>query len=465
MSFSTYTFVFIFFPIVICLYYTGGGLFSSKTGKAFQWYVIILASAVFLAWADIGALAVFALSAVVNYFISLMLVGKHAKQYFIVGVLWNVLLLSLFKYCNGSNMATNIALPLGISFYTFQQLVFLQGVYKEKKNFDSFSEYLYYVIYFPKIISGPLLRYEESIEQFAKRELSKLDFSNISRGLYLFAIGLFKKVVISDTVAQFANTGFGMADGLNFFQAWVTALCYTFQIYFDFSGYSDMAVGIARMLNVKLPFNFDSPYRAESIKDFWNRWHITLGKTLTSLIYIPLGGNRKGIAHTCLNKLAVFFISGLWHGVGINFVIWGCCYGILSAFEVVFEKALKKIPKRIRCISTFLIVNLLWVLFRADTLHQAVSIYRAMFGIGSFSFASLGVLAEDGIIPFPDLIWAAYLIGILALLAAVLLQKNNSNNMYLNCKLGWKNVVFTVVLIVLSVLHLSRLSIFVYQNF
>ena len=464
MGFSTYAFIFIFFPIVICLYYFGG-LFSDKIGSVFQRYVIIVASAVFLAWADIGALAVFSISAVVNYIISLMLVGKYTKRYLIIGVIWNVLLLSLFKYCNGSNFVANIALPLGISFYTFQQLVFLQGVYKEKKNFGSFSEYLYYVIYFPKMISGPLLQYKESVDQFAGRKLSKLDFSNISSGMYLFAIGLFKKVVISDTVAQFANTGFGMADGLNFLQAWGTALCYTFQIYFDFSGYSDMAVGSARMLNIKLPFNFDSPYKAENIKDFWNRWHITLGKTLTNLIYIPLGGNRKGIVNTCLNKFIVFFISGLWHGVGINFVIWGCCYGILSVFEVIFEKTLKKIPKQIRCILIFLIVNFLWVLFRADNLHQVISIYKAMFSVGSFSFASLGVLADDGIIPFPDLLWALYLIGILVLLAVIVLRKKNSNDMYINYRAGWKKVIFTVALLVFSVLHLSRLSIFVYQNF
>lgn len=463
MGFSTYEFIFIFFPIVFFLYYLGQ-FFPDKTGKKVQQYVIIFASAIFLGWSGIGALAVFAVSAAVNYLILQLLRNKREKLYFTAGILFNVLFLAFFKYWN-SNITAYTALPLGISFYTFQQLIFLQGAYKEKEKFNSFNEYLSYVIYFPKMMSGPLLQYKESICQFAKKEISRLQFANISRGLYLFAIGLFKKTVVSDTVAQFANTGFGMADDLNFLQAWVTALCYTFQIYFDFSGYSDMAVGIARMLNVTLPFNFDSPYQAKSIKDFWNRWHITLGKALTSLIYIPLGGNRKGIAHTCFNKFAVFFISGLWHGKGMNFVIWGCCHGILSVFEVIFENSLKKIPKWIRCGFTFLCVNLLWVLFRADTLRQALEIYKSMFLVSSCSFASLGVLAEDGIIPFPDFVWAVYLIMILLMIVFLLLHKSNSNNMYLKYRASWKNVFFTVLLIVVSVLHISRLSIFVYQNF
>jgi len=464
MSFSTYSFVFIFLPIVVLLYFIVPK--EKKHKKKFQQIIMIIASCVFVVCDGMVSVVVLSCSIIVNFFlIKKILIKKKNKVILLAGYVFNISLLCLFKY-----LVRNIAWPLGLSFITFQQMLYLQGEYKQnslknERHIENFGEYLEMILFFPKIISGPIIQHRDSVKQFKKENRGDIDFNNIATGYYLFCIGLFKKVVLADTLALFVDTGFGMVNELNVWQAWMTSISYTFQIYFDFSGYSDMAVGIARMFNVCLPVNFNSPYHSKSIKEFWNRWHITLGNTLAQLVYFPLGGNRKGTIRTCINKFIVFAISGLWHGSGWNFILWGICYGILSVIEVVFNSFLERISKHVRIIVCFFLVNILWVLFKAQSIEQAFAFYGAMFGSMNTNWTSIGILAYDGIIPFPNIVWALYLIGVLVISGIIIFKKENSMRMCEKFVPNWRNVIFSSFLFCISVLHMSRLSIFVYQNF
>ena len=333
---------------------------------------------------------------------------------------------------------------------------------------DKFSllEYLSGILFFPRVISGPIISLQDMQRQWRQTN-NILDYRNLSTGFYLFCIGLFKKVVIADTLVYFVDNGYGITSDINFWQAWCTTLCYTFQIYFDFSGYSDMAIGIARTFGIILPFNFNSPYHAESITEFWRRWHITLSKALSKLIYIPLGGNRKGVFRTCLNLMATFLISGLWHGASWTYILWGGFQGFFMVVEKVANKWIEKIPLLIRRVSTFLIVNCLWVLFRAENMEHALQMYNGMFNISKNigEISSLGILANDGIIPFPDIMWAIYLLFIIIMLFMIMLVKKNSNDMYEEFTPNRKTMIFAMGLFVISTVHLSRLANFVYVNF
>lgn len=473
MNFSTYEFIFLFLPIVLILYYA---VSNNTNGSVLQKIILIASSFVFFAFGGLSSLVLFGVSIIVNYVFTGLLSKRHSKILLAIIIIFNVFLLATYKYADflignvnaliGTDFKElNLFYALGISFYTFQQMLFMVNVYRNGKTINNFGDYVLFVAFFPKIVSGPIMTYEAAIKAFDNRKCQKIDYQNLSAGLYIFCIGLFKKLVISDTVALFANTGYGMVEELNFLQAWVTALSYTFQIYFDFSGYSDMAIGVARMFNIELPINFNSPYKAEGITDFWRKWHITMGKTLTNIIYIPLGGNRKGIARTCINVVIVFLVSGIWHGAGWTFVIWGIVHGLLEVVEKSGEKYWTKISSGVKKVYTFLMVNFLWVVFRAQDLKQAVTLYGKMFSISTVSWGSIGVLANDGIIPFPSEVWALYLLLMFALIIVILCSKKNSGQLYQEFKPTTKNIFFIIVLFVISVVHLSRLSVFVYSNF
>ncbi|MDY5950121.1 MAG: MBOAT family O-acyltransferase [Helicobacter sp.] len=309
----------------------------------------------------------------------------------------------------------HIALPLGISFFTITQIAFLidcfHGVVKERNPIN----YALFVTFFPHLIAGPILHHKEMMPQFADTNNKILNYKNLSLGLFLFAIGLFKKVVIADGFAKWANAGFSAVENgeiLNIFSSWVTSLSYTFQLYFDFSGYCDMAVGLGLMFNIKLPINFNSPYKALNITDFWRRWHITLGRFLKAYLYIPLGGNQNNAYkqsknYTLLNKILtlrnlfiVAFISGVWHGAGFGFIIWGTLHGlamlihriymyILEPFndkyanklEVKHSFRVSRFYKIVCWFITFNFINITWVFFRAENLQGAVNLLKGMFGI------------------------------------------------------------------------------------
>ena len=302
------------------------------------------------------------------------------------------------------------------------------------------------------------------IPQFEKEEIRFFNVENFSRGVYIFSIGLFKKAVVADTLAVFVNNGFAMKE-LGLLPAWVTSLSYMMQLYFDFSGYCDMALGIGRMFNISLPVNFDSPYKSASIREFWRRWHITLGRALGSYVYRPLGGSRKGIARTCFNLILTFLVSGLWHGAEWTFVAWGGVHGLITVMERVFERSFNRIPHNIRVITTFISVNILWVLFRADNFENAISMYRGMINVNNIGLLDLKEIIYDGFFHFPTIISVVYIFCILTVLIFIVIKYSPSHIMLNNYKPTYKSLLLTLVLFCISLIFVSRDSVFIYFNF
>lgn len=318
-------------------------------------------------------------------------------------------MLGYFKYNNflintanqlvGSHWAlTDIMLPLGISFFTFTQIAFLVDVYRGIAREYNFVHYMLFVTYFPHLIAGPVLHHKQMMPQFKLPTTYKFNFRNLNIGLTIFTIGLFKKVAFADQFALFANPIFDTAAGgghLQLFEAWVGALAYTLQLYFDFSGYSDMAIGVSRMFNVKLPLNFNSPYKATNIIEFWRRWHMTLSTFLRDYLYIPLGGNRLGVSRRYLNLFATMLLGGLWHGANWTFVIWGGLHGIYLTINHAWQGFCLKyriphIPGGgiIAGMITFVAVVVAWVPFRASNLDTTIRILRSMAGMNGVTLSS-----------------------------------------------------------------------------
>lgn len=335
----------------------------------------------------------------INYTIGIELSkGKKTDKYcsrkkiLFVGIALNLSALGYFKYFDffieNINVFLikdielfNLALPLAISFYTFQQIAYLVDSYNLKTKEYDFLNYAVFVTFFPQLIAGPIVHHSEMMPQFSLIKNKIKNYKNISGGIFIFSIGLFKKTVIADTFAIWATNGFDVAGNLNIIEAWVTSLSYTFQLYFDFSGYTDMAIGAALMFNIKLPINFNSPYKSLSIQDFWRRWHITLSRFLKDYIYIPLGGNRTSPVRIYLNLFITFLIGGIWHGAGWTFIIWGILHGLALIFHRLWKKLNIKTSKIISWFFTFNFINISWVFFRAKNYDDAMKIIEGMFGV------------------------------------------------------------------------------------
>lgn len=305
------------------------------------------------------------------------------------GITILLLMLGYFKYCDffvnsfrwlfgADNIALNIMLPIGISFYTFTTMGYLIDVYYGKfKAEKNILNYALYIVFFPKLTAGPIVRGDCFLRQV--RGYKGIKLKNVEAGVQIFAIGLFKKIVLADRLGVFVDDVFFAPSAFNTFSVALAVISYTMQIYFDFSGYSDMAIGISNMLGFDFPRNFNIPYIAKGMSDFWMRWHISLSSWFRDYLYIPLGGSRKGNARTYVNLFIVMIVSGLWHGAGLTFILWGLLHGIASCVSRVIEKNGMNIPAVLQTIITFLTVSLLWVLFRADSLENAVSMYKLLF--------------------------------------------------------------------------------------
>ncbi len=336
----------------------------------------------------------------------------------------------------------------------------------------AFWDYVLFVSFFPQLIAGPIVHHAEMMPQFESVKNRRKDYAHIAAGLFIFSIGLFKKAVIADTFAVWANHGFDMAEKLNMAEAWVTSLSYTFQLYFDFSGYTDMAIGIALLFNIKLPVNFNSPYKARSIRDFWQRWHMTLSHFLKVYVYIPLGGNRLGENRTFLNLLATFFLAGIWHGAGWSFVLWGLLHGAAMVVHSLWRNTGLKMHGWLAWFVTFNFLNLSWVIFRAKEFDDALKVYSGMFfgDIVLFErlFAPLGFLREYGI-HFGPVLYAVWgdnwtFVWLLAAFTIVLSAKN-SMQLREDFHLNFRTLFFSAALFSVSILFLGRVSEFLYFDF
>lgn len=413
MIFSSFTFIFIFLPCALL------GFYILKALKFYQFAKIFLvgASLVFYAYWKLDYLFILLFSVLINFFIANMILRKWGGVFVYVGVIFNLVFLGFFKYTDFllenfnlffklANLDFNIPLPhillpLAISFFTFQQIAFLVDCYKkandsglQNKQKIDFVDYCLFISFFPQLIAGPIVHHKEMMPQFhsllnPKKEL--VDWELMAKGLFIFSIGFFKKIYIADSFALWANAGFKIVEQgrfLNIIEAWVTSLCYTFELYFDFSGYCDMAIGLALFFGIILPINFNSPYKSLNIADFWRRWHITLGRFLKEYLYIPLGGNRLGRLINLRNLFIVAFLSGIWHGAGWGFVIWGLLHAFAMVLHRIYsfwakgQKFLKlKSYKIFAWFLTFNFINIAWIFFRSENLQGAINLLKSMFGV------------------------------------------------------------------------------------
>lgn len=455
MLFPSFTFLLAFLPITLAGYY----LLGAKTKKGAQTF-LIGASLIFYSWFNPSYFLILAGSILGNYFISLLLWKYHSRVIFIIGVILNLLLLGYYKYCDffiaNINSALSlslpflhIVLPLGISFFTFQQISFLHGVYTNSlKERYSFLTYALFVSFFPQLVAGPIVLPDEMMPQFDKEENRHPQAKNLAAGLFVFSLGLAKKILLADFFAEIADAGFG-GGILSFTDSWKTALAYTFQIYFDFSGYCDMAIGLGLLFNIRLPDNFSSPYLSASIGEFWRRWHITLGRFLKTYIYIPLGGSKKGHFLTGINLMATFLISGLWHGASWLFVLWGGIHGAALVVNHFWSKVFHlKMPISAAKILTFFFVAVSWVFFRAENMVQAKELFRGMF------------LPEKWGGHFTGFETGLFLAG-----AGIILFLPTASSRVEKFRPSWVNGVVAAGLLTASIFCFVKTSPFIYFNF
>jgi len=396
MLFNSVEYIFFFLPISFFIYFF---LLNKRLIVAAKGF-LVFASLLFYSWWNIVYLPLILSSMLFNYVVGNTLNGNfnsnkiHKKTILIIGIIFNLSLLGYFKYMDffilnfnwltdSSISLLNLALPLAISFFTFQQIAYLVDSYRAETQEYDFLNYALFVTFFPQLIAGPIVHHAEMMPQFASRWNLVKNYYNIALGLFIFSVGLFKKVVVADTFAVWATQGFDVSVTLSFIEAWVTSLSYTFQLYFDFSGYTDMAIGSALLFNIKLPINFNSPYKALNIQDFWRRWHITLSRFLKDYIYIPLGGNRNGSFRTYTNLLATFVLGGIWHGAGWTFIFWGFLHGMALVIHRFWTRFNISMPKILTWFITFNFINIAWIFFRAKEWDDAQKVLLGMLNVSS----------------------------------------------------------------------------------
>ena len=405
MLFNSYEFLFLFFPLVLAGHFLLGPQRAMAAAR-----FLGAASLFFYGWWSLSALPLLLASIGFNYLAGLWITplagrSERVRLWRLRGALAvNLGLLAVFKYADffigNVNAAAGTAwplphllLPIGISFYTFTQIAFLVDAWAGKVRERSFSHYLLFVTYFPHLIAGPVLHHAQMMPQFADPASYRLDRAKLVLGLATFTVGLGKKLLLADPMGQYADVVFtaaGQGVDLTTLTAWLGALAYAFQIYFDFSGYSDMAIGLSLCLGIRLPINFDSPYQATSLIDFWRRWHISLSTFLRDYLYVPLGGNRHGTARRYLNLVLTMLLGGLWHGASWTFVLWGALHGAGLVLNHLWRARFGKRPgsrmgRWAGAGLTFAWVTLAWVVFRAESMEVAGALYRGMAGLNGWS--------------------------------------------------------------------------------
>ena len=488
MLFNSYLFILAFLPLCLAGYFLLNRLGKKRLALAY-----LLGMSLWFYGANTPVyLLLIGASVLVNYgfyLLSKKLEGKEIRKAVkIFAVILNLGVLFYFKYFDffistvnslvGSDWALkHILLPLGISFFTFQQISFVIDAFNGEVPDYGFLEYACFVTFFPQLVAGPIVTHDELVPQLKDEGKKRFDWENFSRGIFLFSMGLAKKVLIADSFSYLVSTGFAaqepMLDSLGCF---IVMLAYSLQLYFDFSGYSDMAIGIGKMFNIDLPQNFASPYKAENIADFWRRWHITLTRFFTKYVYYPLGGSRRGTVRTYINVFTVFFLSGLWHGAAWTFVLWGMLHGAAQILYRFGRKFFDRFPKAIGRTVTFLFVSMCLLIFRADNVRQGFAIIRRIF---EFDF-SVGIVPLGYCFDFSELRHVlSFLPGIgnylsqplavlLIFLAGVLFITHFTENAYNRMqKMQPKasNMLASAALIFLCLVSFGKVSEFLYFNF
>lgn len=481
MLFNSYIFVLLFLPLCIIGYFFLNHYKWYNLGQVF----LLIMSLWFYAYFNISYLPIILTSVIVNFSVYKLLNKTKndflRKTLLVAGLLFNLGILGYYKYTDFliENINTvfkldwplkHILLPLGISFFTFQQISFVIDSYKKEVPEYDFLRYACFVTFFPQLIAGPIVTHDELVPQFLDKEKKRFDWNNFNCGIYLFSIGLAKKVLIADTLARPVEAAYADLSIIDTTNGLIVMLAYTLQIYFDFSGYADMAIGLGKMLNIDIPMNFNSPYKAITIDDHWKRWHITLTRFLTKYLYIPLGGNRKGKYRTYINTMIVFTISGLWHGAAWHYVIWGMLHGAFIVVTRHCKTVFNKIPKVINWFITFSFINIGFIVFRSNTLTQATDYIRNMFTLG---FGPINKSVSDGFkfIEFEGILSMftdSELVPIIILFAIamiIILACKNAYEMTKDFKPSIKSLLASVVLLLWSVYSFAGVSTFIYFNF
>lgn len=487
MLFNSYIFIFLFLPICIVGYFL-----INKTKKYQLGHVFLLGMSLwFYGYFNPGYLLIIITSVLINYGLyrwmkkrQSMPSPKATKPIMILGVACNLGIIFYFKYMdffieNVNAIAKtdwplmHIVLPLGISFFTFQQISFIVDVYRGEVPEYDFITYACYVTYFPQLIAGPIVTHNELIPQLLNEKKKTINWDNMAKGFYMFAMGLGKKVLLADVFGIAVSWGFDDVASLKATNAIMVLLAYCFQLYFDFSGYCDMAIGLGQMMNIDLPLNFNSPYKALTITDFWNRWHMTLSRFFTRYVYIPLGGNRKGNARTYFNLFIVFLLSGFWHGAAWTFVLWSVLNGIFVIITRMFRKGFENMHPALGWLITQGFFNLTLVFFRANSISDAIEFIKQILYVDftpidvnilyAFQTPLLKYLLDGTAIthslPF-------IYVGLYYFLALfIVLGSRNSHELMMEFKPTVKNMLWTALLIAASVLSFSGISTFLYFNF
>ena len=401
MLFHNPVFLFLFLPIVLVLYY-----YTSKYSKSAYEYILIIAGIFFYAWWNVYLSPIIIISIIINFYFGNLIKDNLQKNFkrkiLIFSIFLNIFFLAIFKYTDfiieninylfNSNIdALNLPFPLAMSFFTFQTIAYLVDCYDGNIKKTKFTQYSLFIIFFPQLIAGPIVKYNHMMSQFDNQNNRIINRKNLNLGLVIILIGLFKKIILADNLAIFVENGFSNSQNLEFFASWLTSLSFTFQIYFDFSGYVDMATGIALLFNIRLPVNFNSPYKATSIINFWQKWHITLANFLTNYIYFPWVKSLKKVNFLKIMIIifCVFLIAGIWHGPSWLYVIFGALHGFGLITNHVYRKLFDyKLNKYIACFLTFNYINLTFIFFRSDNLENSISIIKSMFGFNGFELAN-----------------------------------------------------------------------------
>jgi D-alanyl-lipoteichoic acid acyltransferase DltB (MBOAT superfamily) len=504
MLFNSYDFIFIFVPACLLAYSV-----AIRRSVRAAGLVLVGFSLIYFGWWNAAYLPLLIGLAFFNYTLGTRLLSRPRRPLLIAGLALNLAVLGFFKYTDffirtanqtiGTHIGLlNILLPLGISFFIFQKVVYLVDCYRQRILPHTYLDHLLYVSFFPQLIAGPIVHPSELLPQL--KRLRSLTVDNFSVGIAFFAIGLFKKVCIADYLALLASPVFAAAEAaepISFVEAWIGVLAYTFQIYFDFSGYCDMAIGLARLFGVRLPINFNSPYQSTSIIEFWRRWHMTLSRFLRDYLYIPLGGNRRGHARAMANLMTVMLLGGLWHGASWLFVIWGGLHGIYLMINHQIRQSRPQtsgpIEAALGWVATFLAVVVAWVFFRAPTLDGAMRMLETMAGRqgiaipSGWPFADLATRVGIAVVSVGDLalyggFQKAWLVPLCFAIVILLPNSQTLMRRYApalapdrrTCLSGprwiaWRMTpawaVLTAVLLFVSLMSLSNVSEFIYYQF
>ena len=473
MLFNSFEYILLFLPITFIIYF----LLNKNKLIVLSKCWLIFASLFFYSWWNIKYLPLIVISLVINYFVGSTLTGiaetkpRLRKTLFIIGIVFNLSLLGYFKYADffisNVNSVLNVdisllhlILPLAISFFTFQQVAFIIESYKKEVSEYNFLNYMLFVCFFPQLIAGPIVHHKEMMPQFAQLKNKIISSKNISIGLFIFSLGLFKKVIIADTLSPVVGRGFDELEYLPFIDAWLVSFAYAFQLYFDFSGYTDMAIGSAKLFNIDLPINFNSPYKAVDIQDFWRRWHITLSRFLRNYLYIPLGGNRKGEIRTYVNLFTTFLLGGLWHGASWMFVFWGALHGIALVVNRLWKKLNIEMPCIFAMLTTFVFVNICWVFFRATSMHDAIKVLKGMFGLNGFSYTQ-----ESSLVQMAQLNLNPKVLLLILICFGLAFIFKNTNELAERFKPAWNTAFASAVVFFIAMINLNRISEFLYFQF